>query len=85
MIGPQRATPSSTGKIMAETRQTMQELRAVAEENKDPGSNSALDEGCTCAVLDNAHGIGYRCNPGKHVITLDCPLHGHGGIDDRTR
>ncbi len=42
----------------------------------NPGSDEALDRGCECAVLDNAHGRGYRGQKGVFVITERCPLHG---------
>jgi hypothetical protein len=39
----------------------------------NPGSDEAIKQGCTCPVLDNAHGKGsYR---GGFFITADCPLH----------
>ena len=40
----------------------------------NPGSDAALDRGCTCPVLDNGHG---RINGGKcpFWITANCPLH----------
>ena len=40
----------------------------------NPGSDAALDRGCTCPVLDNGHG---RINGGKGPfwITANCPLH----------
>jgi hypothetical protein len=42
----------------------------------NPGSDEAIDMGCTCAVLDNAHGRGYFGEPGVFVMSGDCPLHG---------
>ena len=50
-------------------------------EVSNPGSDEAVDQGCTCAVLDNRHGLGaFDFGPrpdGKPVfwITQDCPLH----------
>jgi len=43
-----------------------------------PGSNEAIDAGCTCPVLDNGHGRGYLGNGEKYgwVLSEDCPLHG---------
>lgn len=40
----------------------------------NPGSDEALDRGCTCPVLDNNHGryVGWR---GGWIITPGCPLH----------
>jgi len=47
-----------------------------------PGSDEALDLGCTCPVLDNGHGAGYLGgvkNPDTgetlYVISGDCPIH----------
>ena len=45
----------------------------------NPGSDAALDAGCTCPVLDNGHGRGAWTNAkGDAVFWLnnDCPLHG---------
>ena len=39
----------------------------------NPGSNEAIDQGCTCPVLDNCHG---NMPDGNYWITEDCPLHG---------
>jgi len=38
----------------------------------NPGSDEALDQGCSCPVMDNGHGKG----PGPFWVTVDCPLHG---------
>ena len=41
----------------------------------NPGSDAAIKAGCTCAVLDNCHGRGYRMQPGVYVYTEGCPVH----------
>lgn len=41
----------------------------------DPGTQAAIECGCTCPVIDNAHGSGYRGQPGMFVYTEGCPLH----------
>ena len=40
-----------------------------------PGSPEAVAKGCTCPILDNAHGGGYLGIPGMFVMTGGCPLH----------
>ena len=40
-----------------------------------PGSDTARAAGCTCPVLDNAHGKGYLGQPGTWVMRGGCPLH----------
>lgn len=46
-----------------------------------PGSDEAIDAGCTCPILDNAHGKGWLCS-GEFWITEGCPLHAPtAGID----
>jgi hypothetical protein len=50
-------------------------LRQRANLEKSPGSDTALDAGCKCPVLDNAHGIGYHGVWGNWVSSFDCPLH----------
>lgn len=48
----------------------------------NPGSPAALSLGCTCPVLDNAHGRGYmggvRDERGRVVFVrvVGCPVHG---------
>lgn len=41
----------------------------------NPGSDAALDAGCTCPILDNGHGRGYMGMQGRFVIAGDCPIH----------
>ena len=42
----------------------------------NPGSDEALASGCTCAVLDNAHGKGFPYKGGTSFwITEGCPVH----------
>ena len=53
----------------------MTEEKEEEEKTPDPGSSEALDLGCRCPVLDNAHGIGYMGVPGRWVYSSDCPLH----------
>ena len=49
------------------------------EEKPNPGSDEALDEGCTCPVMDNRYGDGARVDPktGKVMFwyTEGCPVH----------
>ena len=44
----------------------------------NPGSDAAIEAGCTCPVLDNGHGRGVGGNGEKYGwwITEGCPLHG---------
>jgi hypothetical protein len=41
-----------------------------------PGSDAALAQGCTCPVMDNAHGKGFMGQAGAFVTRGNCPLHG---------
>ena len=43
-----------------------------------PGAPRAVNEGCLCPILDNAHGRGCGSNTTGplYVIREDCPLHG---------
>jgi len=40
-----------------------------------PGSDEAAKLGCTCPVLDNGHGRGYKGMPGIYVYNAACPVH----------
>lgn len=44
----------------------------------NPGSDEAIREGCTCPVLDNAHGRGFTGPEGEQLFWMSegCPLHG---------
>ena len=45
----------------------------------NPGSDEALELGCRCPVLDNAHGRGAMGTTGDDAefwISAACPLHG---------
>lgn len=41
----------------------------------NPGSDEALMRGCTCPVIDNGHGRGYRGLTGAFVYVAGCPVH----------
>ena len=50
----------------------------MSEETKipNPGSDEALDMGCRCPVLDNAHGKGRHWQDGGlYWINEECDLH----------
>lgn len=51
-----------------------------------PGSHEATERGCTCPVMDNAHGCGIpsRDGPG-FLIAGDCPLHAPKELRDACR
>ncbi len=48
-------------------------------ETPNPGSDEALDQGCTCAVLDNHHGRSAPWPPDGWWITEGCPVHHPAG------
>ena len=41
-----------------------------------PGSDAAVEQGCTCPVMDNCHGEGFLWD-GAQVFWINekCPLH----------
>lgn len=41
----------------------------------DPGTPEALNRGCTCSVIDNHHGKGWRGVAGSFAYDFACPLH----------
>ena len=53
-----------------------------------PGSEEAIAVGCSCPVMDNAHGKGYMGgvtdDKGQtvYIFSVDCPLHGAGENED---
>lgn len=44
----------------------------------NPGSAEAAARGCTCPIIDNEYGRGYRGQKGQFIKHDDCPLHGFG-------
>ena len=54
----------------------------------NPGSDTAIDQGCTCPVLDNGHGLGLlggiadAAGSPLFVMDVGCPLHGAGNWRD---
>ena len=68
---------------------SMDEARAIDQEQGDdreplappnPGSDEAVARGCSCPVLDNAHGAGLPYPDGPVFwVNKDCPLHGVWG------
>lgn len=56
-----------------------------------PGSDEAMTQGCTCPVMDNQCGRGYRYVEATkvrlYVVNANCPLHGsaaHTTKEERT-
>lgn len=52
----------------------------------NPGSPEAVAIGCTCPVLDNAHGRGHLCD-GWHCgwwINAGCPVHDTDRLPEQT-
>ena len=51
------------------------------KDTPNPGTQEAIDAGCTCPVLDNGwgKGSGYLDKDGKPTFwrDADCPLHGY--------
>jgi hypothetical protein len=49
--------------------------RKTTDAAPNPGSNEAFLRGCTCPVIDNNHGEGYKGLPGCFVYVSGCPVH----------
>ncbi len=49
----------------------------------NPGSKEAIEQGCTCPVLDNCHGNGVYYDTATNMpvfwLTEGCPLHDMSG------
>lgn len=41
----------------------------------NPGSDDAIDLGCTCPVMDNGHGKGSYWGPNTFIYSGSCKLH----------
>lgn len=58
----------------------MAEQKPDSENSKqtpNPGSDEAMEQGCTCPVMDNCHGEGFPYG-GKQsfYVNENCPVHG---------
>jgi len=45
-----------------------------------PGSRIATEAGCTCPVIDNCYGKGFRQDASgqpMYWMSTNCPIHGH--------
>lgn len=51
-------------------------------ETPPPGSDEAIDRGCTCPVVDNGHGRGRFGDGDMYVYRPDCPVHEPKDGDD---
>jgi len=50
----------------------------MSDRTPNPGSRDALDAGCICPVMDNAHGRGARLDEDGQpmfVMVVGCPVH----------
>lgn len=46
----------------------------------NPGTKKAIEQGCTCPVMDNNYGAGIGQDKNGETLfwySQDCPLHGH--------
>jgi len=41
----------------------------------NPGSKAAIEQGCTCPVMDNEYGAGYMGMEGVFIYSGGCKLH----------
>lgn len=48
----------------------------------NPGSLAAVEQGCTCPVLENFSGMFPPLGADLWWIDVDCPLHGNGRAVD---
>lgn len=51
----------------------------AAEVRPNPGSDEAVEQGCTCPRMDNGYGKGSaELRSGEFWITQGCPVHDRG-------
>lgn len=48
-----------------------------------PGSDLAVENGCTCPVLDNNHGKYSEYGDDAFWVNMGCPLHGNMVEDEQ--
>lgn len=49
----------------------------MTDKQPNPGSNEAVDMGCTCPMFDNCHGAGAYIEKGEPLFWINdkCPIH----------
>lgn len=50
------------------------------EDKPNPGSKEAVEQGCTCPVIDNHYGHGFKTSENgspNFYVSNNCPLHTH--------
>ena len=50
-------------------------MTAGAIDKPNPGSKAAIEQGCTCPVMDNHYGEGYMGMEGIFIYSGGCKLH----------
>ena len=50
-------------------------MRIDTTKTPNPGSDEAVEQGCTCPRMDNGYGKGYMGMEGVFVYTENCPVH----------
>ena len=43
----------------------------IPKDTPNPGSREAIEQGCTCPVMDDAHGARHSVGPGWRAAVLD--------------
>ncbi len=71
-----QACPTKDDMLRVWLTMTVQEYRKELQAHPTPGSDEAIEQGCSCPVLDNGHGAGI--GGGQYWIGGNCPMHGHG-------
>lgn len=61
----------TTARLVADQTNTAE----AVERRPNPGSEAARHMGCTCPVLDNAHGAEWMGFTRGYYITEGCPVH----------
>lgn len=72
-----RMSELERGKGEPRTPEEKEMMRKWVSRNYPPGSDKALDKGCTCPVMENRHGKGLRGDEEEvwYVYSDDCPVH----------
>ena len=47
----------------------------MSDKIPDPGTEEAIEMGCTCPVMDNEYGRGWCGQEGVFVFNMGCPVH----------
>lgn len=62
-----------------------EDINSQTENVPNPGSDEAIEIGCSCPAYENYYGRGIEAKEGTQFwINENCPIHGKGNWDEES-